>query len=85
MTILAISHARHPGLEPGSRFFGAGQGSWTPSQARGDGLGWGLVTKLFSRHSRAGGNPASAPPLVAREGSWTPAFAGVTEHGGKGP
>ncbi len=75
---------RHPGLEPGSRFFGVGQGSGTPGQARGDGLGLGKVAKLFSRHSREGGNDASATRLVGREGSWTPAFAGVTVHVGRG-
>ncbi|MBX9795469.1 ATP-binding cassette domain-containing protein, partial [Sphingomonas sp.] len=29
--------ARHPGLEPGSRFLAAEEGSGTPGQARGDG------------------------------------------------
>ena len=74
---------RHPGLEPGARFFGAGQGSGTPGQARGDGLGLGALTKPFSRHSREGRNPASAVSLVAREGGWTPAFAGVTDYIGR--
>jgi cyclopropane-fatty-acyl-phospholipid synthase len=36
---------RHPGLEPGSRFFGTGQGSGTPAQGRGDG---GTVAKLIA-------------------------------------
>ncbi|OYX38215.1 MULTISPECIES: hypothetical protein [unclassified Sphingomonas] len=74
---------RHPGLEPGSRFFGAGQGSGTPGQARGDGLGLGPLTKLFFRHSREGGNPAYAASRVELEGSGTPAFAGVTDQGGR--
>ena len=38
---------RHPGLDPGSRFFVAGQGSGTPAQGRGDeGKGAGLSLRL---------------------------------------
>ncbi len=66
---------RHPGLEPGSRFFGAGQGSETPGQARGDGLGLGRMTKPIPRHSREGGNPASGAPPMAHKGSETPGRA----------
>ena len=36
-----LPSSRHPGLEPVSRFFGAGQGSGTPGRARGDDMRWG--------------------------------------------
>ena len=36
--IVELPSSRHPGLEPGSHFFGAGQGSGTPGQAQGDGM-----------------------------------------------
>ncbi len=45
-TSASQTHLRHPGLEPGSRFFFERQaGSGTPGQARGDGswLGWVLT------------------------------------------
>jgi Fe-S cluster assembly ATP-binding protein len=43
--------ARHPGLEPGSRFSDAGEGSGTPAQGRGDGEGVDLLE--LAPHERA--------------------------------